>query len=85
MARVVVSYSHNGSIIDHCSSYCVHVSDVDECTMYWPCHTNAVCTNNEGSYSCKCKDGYTGNGYWCKSHGNYFSLENFCLVTILGS
>ena len=26
------------------------------------CHVNAFCTNCDGSYSCECKKGYTGNG-----------------------
>ena len=26
----------------------------------------ATCTNNKGSYECKCKAGLSGNGYKCK-------------------
>ena len=29
------------------------------------CHTWADCTDTEGSFECKCKDGYEGNGYEC--------------------
>ena len=34
--------------------------DYDECTTTAPaaCSTNATCTNKEGSYDCKCKQGY---------------------------
>ena len=29
------------------------------------CHTLADCTNTNGSYTCKCKQGYQGNGKEC--------------------
>ena len=29
------------------------------------CHVNASCTNTSGSYTCACKEGYTGNGTHC--------------------
>ncbi|XP_076814750.1 IgGFc-binding protein-like [Clavelina lepadiformis] len=38
--------------------------DVDEC-LRSPCDDNAACTNTEGSYSCRCNEGYTGNGAQC--------------------
>ena len=31
------------------------------------CHDNATCSNNDGSYSCSCNSGYTGNGRDCQS------------------
>ena len=38
-------------------------SDSDECvTQTYECHRNAGCSNNIGSYSCKCNIGYYGNG-----------------------
>lgn len=41
-------------------------SDMDECTSnYHICDNNAVCQNTEGSYTCSCKAGYTGNGKIC--------------------
>nr|XP_039267678.1 fibrillin-2-like isoform X1 [Styela clava] len=52
-------------------------ADIDECpaviTMGLlgsapvtnPCHDNATCTNNIGSYTCECNDGFTGNGTSC--------------------
>ena len=39
-------------------------TDIDECDSD-PCHANAVCTNDPGSYSCVCMTGYFGNGTSC--------------------
>ena len=37
--------------------------DVDECVRSPDiCHQNANCINTEGSYSCQCLKGYTGDG-----------------------
>ena len=41
-------------------------ADIDECTSDpSPCNENADCTNSDGSYSCTCKQGFTGNGTVC--------------------
>ena len=29
------------------------------------CHQNATCNNTEGSFTCSCNTGYTGNGSFC--------------------
>ena len=39
--------------------------DVNECLGDNDCHTFADCTNTNGSYTCKCKQGYQGNGREC--------------------
>ena len=40
--------------------------DVDECSEESdPCDENADCINNDGSYSCTCKQGFTGDGVSC--------------------
>ena len=44
--------------------YCV--LDINECDFY-PCHSNATCSNIRGSYICICDVGYTGDGIQC--HG----------------
>lgn len=37
--------------------------DVDECDLgLHDCHRDAVCTNTHGSYTCKCKRGFNGDG-----------------------
>lgn len=43
------------------------ISDIDECSAESaPCDQNAECTNNDGSYSCLCKQGFTGDGKTCQ-------------------
>ena len=41
--------------------------DVNECSAdSTPCDDNADCSNTEGSYSCRCKSGFIGNGTTCQ-------------------
>jgi hypothetical protein len=49
-------------------SYLIYISftDIDEC-LSDPCHINANCSDNEGSYDCQCIVGYSGNGFNCSS------------------
>ena len=43
------------------------ILDIDECsTDLRPCDENAVCTNIDGSFSCACRPGFTGDGTTCK-------------------
>ena len=42
--------------------------DVNECRNGENnCHDNATCTNIPGSFTCKCKPGYSGDGLTCES------------------
>ena len=42
------------------------ISDVNECNDgNHNCSANATCTNEMGSYTCDCKDGFSGDGYSC--------------------
>ena len=44
-------------------------SDVDECiTETHGCDTNALCTNNNGSFTCSCKSGFKGDGKNCQGN-----------------
>ena len=46
-------------------------TDIDECSPQTnPCDENADCTNIVGSYSCACKQGFTGDGKTCQSNVN---------------
>ncbi|RMX47721.1 hypothetical protein pdam_00012358, partial [Pocillopora damicornis] len=62
--------------------------DVNECTEgSHGCSADAVCINTEGSYTCSCKPGYSGDGRTCKdvnectegSHG--CSADAVCINT----
>ena len=41
-------------------------ADVNECSRGTDrCHLHATCRNIQGSYTCSCNTGYTGNGFSC--------------------
>ena len=50
--------------------------DVNECLTDKAneCDSNAVCTNTEGSYVCRCKSGFSGDGDNCS--GMFPPLHN---------
>ena len=57
------------------------LTDIDECANPETsnCGTNAECSNTEGSYTCSCRVGFTGDGKNCA--GNLiveFAVMYFC-------
>ena len=53
-------------------------SDVDECAGGEnDCDTNALCTNTEGSYICRCLRGYDGDGRNCEGMGHLLSESSY--------
>ena len=38
--------------------------EINECLLS-PCHAKAICNNTEGSYTCTCDSGYSGDGILC--------------------
>ena len=41
-------------------------TDIDECSdSTHNCHADATCANTDGSFTCTCNEGYTGNGTFC--------------------
>ena len=55
----------------------VDVSDIDECSEESSneCDANADCKNTEGSYSCRCREDYFGDGKICS--GKQFKFISF--------
>jgi hypothetical protein len=39
--------------------------DVNECLSNSTCDADATCNNTEGSYTCTCDSGYSGDGFSC--------------------
>jgi len=56
-------------------------NDINEClTNNGGCDMNAICSNTQGNFSCKCKEGYSGDGFNCV--GN-FDFDFFFQLLIL--
>ena len=50
--------------------------DVDECSDgSHNCNASAICTNTEGSFTCTCNSGYSGNGVDCQGKKGFFTLS----------
>jgi len=49
------------------------ITEIDECENEElnDCDPNALCTNTEGSYVCRCRGGYTGDGEICTGGGAF--------------
>lgn len=54
--------------------------DVDECDLGLDdCHPNAECTNTHGSYTCKCKQGFIGDGiHTCVKTCDSDCIHGYC-------
>ena len=52
-------------------------SDVDECAEgSHDCDVNAYCKNTKGSYTCTCKQTYSGNGTTCTLGREFHTYDN---------
>ena len=51
--------------------------EINECVPVSPCHANATCNNTEGSYTCTCNTGYSGDGVTCDGKLYYLYNYNF--------
>eukprot|EP00933_Yihiella_yeosuensis_P070771 TRINITY_DN78936_c0_g1_i1.p1 TRINITY_DN78936_c0_g1~~TRINITY_DN78936_c0_g1_i1.p1 ORF type:complete len:1155 (+),score=147.67 TRINITY_DN78936_c0_g1_i1:493-3465(+) len=61
--------------------------DIDECnaTATNTCSGNATCINNEGSYWCRCKSGWVGDGVRCVDENECVTRPNPCALVRHGS
>jgi hypothetical protein len=51
--------------------------DINECEQPNDCHKYANCNNTIGSFKCKCKEGYEGDGVSCSGIGYARVVELF--------
>ena len=69
MSNIVQNKLHECECVDLlCMQICFTTVDIDECALETDdCHTNAICTNTQGSYNCSCLDGFEdiNNGRNC--------------------
>ena len=68
----IYPYLHWNIVIEVTASNCVIISyltilETDECASNDTntCDINADCTDTDSSYTCTCKDGWTGDGFTC--------------------
>ena len=52
-------------------------ADINESSSN-PCDTNGFCENTDGSFTCTCNGGYTGDGFTCT--GNHLLRPQFFLL-----
>ncbi|XP_057304600.1 hemicentin-1-like isoform X2 [Hydractinia symbiolongicarpus] len=83
---------NDGQLFQNGSSFCASVKpdtitvlDYNECDFASNCSKNAYCLNlNESStYACKCKAGYTGNGFVCVVKTDKENIFIITLATII--
>ena len=52
-------------------------SDINECeTGTDSCDVSAECTNTDGSYTCSCTSGYSGDGMNCSGISVYVVIQH---------
>ena len=62
----------------------VSLIDIDECAESAPCSENADCFDTEGSFSCQCRPGFSGDGLNCTREliidlSFLFDMFNHCM------
>lgn len=70
LVTIVIYYTLKLYYSNVCFSLCFYAAvsfeDVNECLEDHRCSPHATCSNLPGTYTCTCKQGYTGNGIVCK-------------------
>ena len=60
-----LDFSHLQQHYHHHSLYNLDINECPGGVGTHGCDGNATCTDNDGSYSCMCNVGYTGDGFVC--------------------
>lgn len=64
----LIIYLHEGC-------FAAIISDVNECTsLTHDCHSDAICSNTDGAFTCSCYLGYTGDGQQCSGMFFFFFI-----------
>ena len=58
-------------------------SDIKNCENDDGCHDNATCSDDNGSYTCVCKNGFTGDGFNCTGNKSRYHFDNSCYTKAL--
>lgn len=59
--------------------YVISSLDIGECAAgTHNCHSDAICTDTMGSFTCECKPGFTGNGRSCEGRDKLILFFNIC-------
>lgn len=58
--------------------------DIDECTSQThDCSPNGECTNLDGSFSCECQPGFTGDGKTCAGSSRVYIVYLLAICLFL--
>ena len=60
------------------STYFVDIDECDTGVGTHNCSNNGTCADVDGSYSCSCDDGYTGDGFNCTSKYTTETSQQLC-------
>jgi len=51
-------------------------ADINECDLEThTCHSNANCTDTDGSFNCTCREGFEGDGFNCTGKLDYYAFS----------
>ena len=69
-------------LVTYSFSFLLIFVDIDEC-LSSSCHVSADCANNEGSFLCECKNGFSGDGFNCSSKLIFHLCTKICTFPLI--